>query len=103
MCHYYLSWPPLARDYFLNISAFAASHLRLVEVDDDFQVSRPVIVPIGDGRSCCGLQLRGEAGLQPLCASHHLDFMHPFFTDAKHLTAEVLHLLVIYGIQFVET
>lgn len=72
-------------------------------MDSDFQVGQPVIEAVSDGRPCRGLQLWGEADLQPLHARHHLDFLHPFFTHTKHLTAKVLHLLVIYGIEFVET
>lgn len=101
---YTQTWSPLTRLPFKLLQHWTTdSHLRLVEVDNDFQVGRPVIEPIGDGRSCWSLQLWGEAGLQPLCACHHLDFLHPFFTDTKHLTAKVLHLLVIYGVEFMET
>lgn len=86
----------------VNKSHTPEPHLRLVEVDDDLQVGRPVVEPVGDGGARRRLQLRGEAGLQPLRARHHLDPLHPLFTEAKHLAAEILHLLVLYGIEFVE-
>lgn len=82
----------------LPLSALADSHLRLIEVDDDFQVGRPVGGSVGHIR----LQLRGEAGLQPLGARHHLDSLHPLLADAKRLAAKILHLLVVHGIEFVE-
>lgn len=79
------------------------SYLRLVKVDDDFKIGWPVIEPICDSCQCCRLQLRRETGLQPLVACHHLHSLHLLFTETKHLTAEVLHLLVINAIQFMET
>lgn len=76
------------------------THLRLIEVDDDFEVGLSVVEPVCDGRPCAQLQLRREGGLQPLHTRHHLDSLHPFFTQTKHLTAEVLHLLVVDGVEF---
>lgn len=95
--------PPWTSYSFSIVCTGNVSHLRLVEVDDDLQVGGPVVEPLGGGRPRRGLQLRGEAGLQPLRARHHLDLLHPLFAEAKHLAAEILHLLVIYGIEFVET
>lgn len=71
-------------------------------MDNDFQVSGPVVA-LHDGCVCCRLQLRGVAGLQPLRVCHYLDLLHPFFADTSHLAAEVLHFLVIYGAELVQT
>lgn len=71
-------------------------------MDDDFQVSRPVVGVVG-GCVGCEVQLGGVAGLQPLCARHPLDGLHPFFAHTSHLTAEVLHFLVIYGTELMKT
>lgn len=71
-------------------------------MDNDFQVSWPVVA-LHDGCFCCQLELWGVAGLQPLCGRHYLNLFHPFFADTSHLTAEVLHFLVIYGAELMET
>lgn len=90
--------------YISSLETFAAdSHLRLVEVDNDFQVGWPVIGAINDGSIWHWLQMWGEAGFQPLRARHHVDLLHPFFTETKHLTSEFLHLLVIYCFEFMQS
>lgn len=71
-------------------------------MDNDFQVSGPVVAIRGGGVGC-NLQLWGVAGLQPLGARHPLDRLHPFFAYAGHLTAEVLHFLVIDGTELMKT
>lgn len=73
-------------------------------MDGDFQVGGAVVDSVGDVRRGGGaLQLRGEAGLQPLGKRHLLHSLHLLLADAERLTAEILHLLVVDGVQFVKT
>ena len=93
----------------LCVSHNTHSYLGLVKVDGDFEagvdglllVSQPVGPP-GPGSGPMLLQLGGEAGLQPLAPGHHLHLLHLLLADAEHLAAEVLHLLVLQGVQLVE-
>lgn len=94
--------PEVAR-CFRSLHNQSNSHLRLIEVDGDFQVGRAVVDSVGDVCPGRGLQLRGETGLQPLVKRQLLDSLHLLLADAKHLTAEVLHLLVVDAVQLVET
>lgn len=71
-------------------------------MDNDFQVSWPVVAVRG-GCVGGGVQLGGVAGLQPLRARHPLDRLHPLFANTSHLTAEVLHFLVIDGTELMKT
>lgn len=91
----------LSRSY-KHFSSPLQTHLRQVKVDGDLQVGLPVVAVAG-GRSSCRLQLWREAGLQPLRARHHLHLLHALLAQAKHLTPEVLHLLVVYGVELMET
>lgn len=79
------------------------AHLAALELHIDQQGSVGDTQYAGPPAPCRGLQLQGEAVLQPVLPAQLLAVSSNLFTELAHLSAEVVHFRVPQGIKLMET